>query len=49
MPRSKIFQAYNNKIDAWVKFKKVGNKPPKILNVKQANPTKKFKGVRVAR
>jgi len=38
------YQAFNKKINAWVKYEIYGNKP-KILNVKQKEPTKPFKGV----
>ncbi len=41
-----IFQAYNKRNNAWVKYKKTGNKT-KILNVKESEPKKKFKGVPV--
>ena len=41
-----IRQSYNRKIKAWVKYKYEPNKKNKILNVKQADPMKPFKGVR---
>ena len=40
-------QSYNNKIDAWVKFKKVKGKPVEIVDVKTRNPIKPFKNVRI--
>lgn len=39
-----IYQSYNKRTKAWVKYKLYGKKS-KILNVKQKNPTKPFKGV----
>jgi len=44
-----IMQSYNNKINAWVKYKKLQGKPPMIMNVKEREPTKKFMGVPVKR
>lgn len=40
------YQAYNKRIKAWVKYHFVKGKP-RILNVKQKEPTKKFKGIPV--
>lgn len=40
-----IFQVKNKRINAWVKMKKMANGKTKILNVKQKEPTKPFKGV----
>lgn len=45
--RKKIFQSYNNKIDKWVKFKILPSGKAKIMDVKQKNPTSKFRGVPV--
>lgn len=42
-----IAQSFNNKSNAWVKIKKFPDGKTKIINVKQRNPTKKFKGVKV--
>ena len=39
-----IFQAYNKRIGAWVKYGVTKNRS-RILNVKQANPKTKFKGI----
>ena len=39
-----VFQVYNKKIKAYVKMSKVKGKT-KILNVKQINPKKPFKGI----
>lgn len=41
------FQAFNKRTGAWVKFKKMKGKPPKIVNVKESKPKQKFKGVPV--
>ena len=41
-----IFQAYNRRNNAWVKYKKTGKKT-RILDVKESEPKKKFKGVPV--
>lgn len=41
-----IFQVYNKRINAWVKMRKFANGKCKILNVKQKEPNKPFKGVR---
>lgn len=40
-----IFQAFNKRIGAWVKIKKMANGKTQILNVKQKEPTKPFKGI----
>lgn len=42
-----IFQSFNPKTKAWVKYKVVTGKGTKILDVKQQNPRVKFKGVTV--
>jgi len=39
-----IYQAYNKKIGAWVKIKEYYGKA-RILNVKQTDPKKPFKGI----
>ena len=39
------YQSYNKKTKAWVKYD-VTNKGTKILNVKQKEPKKPFKGVK---
>lgn len=39
-----IFQAYNKKTKAWVKYE-FKNKGIKILDVKQKDSKKKFKGI----
>lgn len=41
-----VYQAYNKRTKAWVKYKTYGKKT-KIVNVKQQDPEKKFKGVTV--
>lgn len=41
-------QSFNNRIKAWVIFDFVKGKGFKVLNVKQRNPTVKFKGVKVS-
>lgn len=41
-----IFQAFNKRNNSWVKYSKYGNKV-KILDVKEKEPKKKFKGVPV--
>ncbi len=47
-----IFQTFNSRNKAWVKFKfrkgKGGRTFVQFLDVKQRNPTVKFKGVKVA-
>jgi len=40
-----IFQVFNKRIGAWVKMKKMANGRTKILNVKQRDPKKCFKGI----
>lgn len=42
-----IQQSFNNRINAWVKFKTT-SRGARIMNVKQDNPTQKFKGVPVS-
>ena len=44
MPR---FQKYNKKIDAFVMFDKAPNNKTLILDVKQKNPSKPFKGIKI--
>jgi hypothetical protein len=44
--KSKIYQSYNNKIDAWVKMRDTG-RGVKIIDVKKTNPTQKFKNIPV--
>jgi len=39
-----IYQAYNGRIGAWVKYE-FTKKGPKFLNVKQREPKKPFKGI----
>jgi hypothetical protein len=39
-----IFQAFNRKTKAWVKYEK-DKKGSKILDVKQKDPMKPFKGI----
>ena len=39
-----IYQAYNGRIKAWVKYE-VSKKGWKVVNVKQQNPKKPFKNV----
>ena len=41
-----IFQVYNKRINAWVKMRKFASGKTKILNVKQRDPKKPFKGIR---
>jgi hypothetical protein len=41
---SPIYQAYNKRNKAWVKYELYGGKS-KILNVKERDPKKPFKGV----
>lgn len=40
-----IYQKYNKKIDAWVKLEKMPSGQTRIINVKQREPLKPFKGV----
>lgn len=44
-----IYQAFNGRINAWVKYhftqNKRGKTKLKITDVKQRNPTKPFKGI----
>ncbi len=42
-----ISQAFNRRINAWVKFDFVKGKGFRIVNVKQQKPLQKFKGVPV--
>ena len=41
-----IFQTYNKKTKAWVKMKRCSTGKTKILDVKQKEPMKPFKGVK---
>ena len=41
-----IKQYYNKKKKCWVKMKKMKNGKMKILNVKQKEPSKPFKGIK---
>jgi hypothetical protein len=43
------FQAYNGRIKAWVKFKRMRNGMTKVVAVKRQNPRKPFAGVPVKR
>lgn len=43
-----MYQKFNRKINAWVKYEKYDGKV-KITNVKQKEPKKPFKGVKKAR
>lgn len=43
---SPIFQAYNKRTKSWVKYKTYGKKS-KILDVKEKDSKKMFKGVKV--
>jgi len=38
------YQTYNPRIKAYVKYKKIGNRS-RILDVKQKDPAKPFKGI----
>ena len=40
-----VRQAYNGKIKAWVKYDFKKGKGFRVLNVKQKEPTKPFKGI----
>jgi len=42
-----VYQAYNKKIKAWVKYKFAKGKGFKPLNVKQIDPNKPFKGIKI--
>lgn len=44
---AKVYQSFNNRINAWVKYRVMDDGRTRILNTKQSNPTDKFKGVRV--
>ena len=44
--RNGVFQSFNPRTDAWVKYKVEGGRS-KILNVKQKDPAKPFKGVKI--
>ena len=41
-----VFQAYNKRIGAWVKYKHTKGKLARIMNVKQGKPNVPFKGIR---
>jgi hypothetical protein len=47
MASYKYCQSFNNRMDAWVKFRKTKSGKLVIVNVKQRNPHQKFKGVPV--
>lgn len=40
-----VYQAYNKRSKAWVKYKFTKKKGFKVLDVKQKNPGVKFKGI----
>lgn len=40
-----MYQTFNKKTKAWVKYQKSSGGRCKIVNVKQQNPTKPFKGI----
>ena len=42
---SKTYQTYNKKTKAWIKYKKT-NKGTEILDMKQKEPKKPFKGIK---
>ena len=42
-----IFQSFNPRTKAWVKYKQITGKGSRILDVKESKPTVKFKGVPV--
>ena len=41
----KVYQAYNKKTKAWVKYRKYASGNCQITDVKQREPQKPFKGV----
>lgn len=41
-----MFQAFNRRIGAWVKYRVLKNGKSRIMNVKQASPKVPFKGIR---
>lgn len=43
----KLFQTYNKRIKAYVKFKQAKDGLPKIVDVKQHDPKKPFLGIRI--
>lgn len=43
-----ILQSFNRRTKAWVKFK-FTKKGVKFLDVKQRNPTKPFKGIKISK
>ena len=44
-----MMQKYNKKTKCWVKMKKLKNGKYKIMNVKEKEPKKPFKGVKKMR
>jgi len=42
----RVFQKFNKRTDAWVKYAKKSDGTTRILNVKQKNPAVPFKGVK---
>ena len=42
-----VYQILNKKTNSWIKIKKCKGNPTEILDVKQRQPSKKFKGVKV--
>jgi len=44
---TKIFQTFNKRNNAWVKMKKMPDGSVQVMNVKEKEPKKKFKGVPV--
>lgn len=42
-----IYQAYNKKTKAWVKFKSCADGKTKVLDVKQKEPRLPFKGIKL--
>lgn len=45
--KNRIYQSYNNKIDAWVKYKIMPDGMAKIIDTKQTLPKVKFKGIKI--
>ena len=43
----RYYQSFNNRTNAWVKYKIKSDGKSEIVNVKQKEPTKKFKGVQI--
>jgi len=40
-----VFQSFNKRIKAYVKFKRLSNGRTTIMDVKEKNPSKPFKGI----